>query len=111
MNLVVKSLIREFDVSKREIDELQNADENRMDYDLDDAQLNHELAELSKGIEVEDSKTVVEAGNSEEQDNIDGLVDEVAMLTDGERTNLEHSIRPVKLVLVKVQKISHTYHF
>jgi hypothetical protein len=63
VNLVAKSLIREFDVSKEEI----NAPK--------DAQLNHELAELSKDIKIEEWVTAAEQGGSEELvDNVDGLV-------------------------------------
>ncbi|KAG2742800.1 hypothetical protein P692DRAFT_201679365, partial [Suillus brevipes Sb2] len=84
-----------FDVSKEEI----NAPK--------DARLNHELADLSKDIETEEWVTAAEQGGSEELgDNVDGLVDEVAMLTQDERENLQNSIWPVKLVLVKLHKLA-----
>ena len=38
-----------------------------------------------------------------EVDNDDGLVDEMDDLTDKEKEDLERSIRPVKLALVKVR--------
>ncbi|KAG1855074.1 hypothetical protein C8R48DRAFT_568038, partial [Suillus tomentosus] len=66
-----------------------------------------ELAELSKGIKTEEWATAAEQGGSDEpEDDVNGLVDEVAMLMQDERENLQNSIRPVKLVLVKLHKLA-----
>ncbi|KAG1760962.1 hypothetical protein EDD22DRAFT_759837, partial [Suillus occidentalis] len=42
-----------------------------------------------------------------EADNVEGLVDEMVLLTEGEHNKLQCSIRPVKLVLVKLRKLSN----
>jgi hypothetical protein len=44
-------------------------------------------------------------GDSEDDDNLDGWVDEVEALTLEEREDLEESIQPVKRMLVKVTKV------
>lgn len=84
VNLVAKSLIREFDTSKKQANELLDFG----DEDLDDPS-DEEIA--SEGM----------SGDADE-DNADGWIDEVENLSEDERGALEESIRPVKLILVKV---------
>jgi hypothetical protein len=74
VNLVAKSLIREFDITKRDADEaLADGSENNLELDLEG-----------------------------EVDNDEGWVDEVELLSEDERDALERDIQPVKLALVKV---------
>jgi hypothetical protein len=87
VNLVAKSLIREFDVNKKEGEEAL----------ADDA----ELIELSEEID---------GDASADCDDDEGWVDEVELLEDDERDALEKDIRPVKLALVKVSQAKpHTF--
>jgi hypothetical protein len=86
VNLVAKSLIREFDTKKQDADKALAESGNTG------------LEELSMEIE-EDEGT--DDGDTAE-DNDDGFVDEVELLDDRERFALEKDIQPVKLALVKV---------
>jgi hypothetical protein len=83
VNLVAKSLIREFNVKKQEADQA-------LAHSIDT-----ELEELSAEMEED-------AGVTDEIDNDDGFVDEVELLDEKERVALNKDIRPVKLALVKV---------
>lgn len=96
VNLVAKSLIKEFDVSKKDKEALQTDEDATSD---EDEHLAQELADLSREAEVEGHD---DAPLDEQADNVEGLVDEMALLTEGEHNKLQRSIRPVKLVLVKV---------
>ena len=85
INLVVKSLIKQFDLPKESLDS-----------DSDMARdLNHN-----------DEATIAENGDgdpdAEDVDNEDGLIDEIDQLTAHEHTALETNIRPIRLTLVKV---------
>jgi hypothetical protein len=85
VNLVAKSLIREFDIKKR---------------DADQALADDELDELIQ-VDSEDSDEDDSSADLAD-DNDSGWVDEVELLADDERDALERDIRPVKLALVKV---------
>jgi hypothetical protein len=87
--LVAKSVVRQFDVPKGQAEEA-----------LDEAE--RELREMAEGIDIEDDKTQYEWEASEDDENGDGWIDEVAKLSIADREELEDSIRPVRLVLVKV---------
>jgi hypothetical protein len=91
--LVAKSLIRQFDVLKGQADAA-----------LDEAE--RELSDLAEGIDIEDETTRAEwegtDNEDDESDNTDGWVDEVARLSAADREELEASVTPVRLVLVKV---------
>ncbi|KIK35541.1 hypothetical protein CY34DRAFT_95904, partial [Suillus luteus UH-Slu-Lm8-n1] len=77
VNLVAKSLIREFDVTKKDAD---RALERGAVLTNDEEEVLNELAELSTNIDCEEIET----------------------LSDHERLELQRNIRPIKLVLVKV---------
>jgi len=81
VNLVAKSLIREFDTKKQDADQA--------------------LAEEELSMEIEEDDGMIDDGDTAE-DNDDGLIDEVELLDDTERFALENDIRPVKLALVKI---------
>ncbi|KAG0696295.1 hypothetical protein DFH29DRAFT_791569, partial [Suillus ampliporus] len=63
-----------------------------------------EFADLSNEVEREDASANVD---EELPDNEDGWVDEVALLDQDERIELQRDIRPVKLVLLKLRKLSY----
>ncbi|GBE78938.1 hypothetical protein SCP_0201350 [Sparassis crispa] len=97
VNLVAKSLLRQFDLPKGKADDV-----------LDDAE--RALLELAKDLNMD-----VPKGDDEEEDradNIEGLEDERDGLSPEEIQELEESVQPVKLVLVKtgiqLQKIACT---
>jgi len=95
INLMAKILLRKFDVCNKKADSA-----------LDKAE--KILLELAEGIDLEEFHIrVVVQVDGEDDDDIDGLIDEVAKLSDNEQDRL--SIRPVKLTLVKVI-FNSTYH-
>lgn len=94
VNLCAKSIIRQFDIHKRGPDEPVDAAERDLqdlaeDIDLEEQQ----AAELLKQHAV---------GDNENEDDADGWIDEMAVLSLAERAELHEDIWPVKLVLVKV---------
>jgi hypothetical protein len=96
LNLVAKSLLKQFDVKHEKKD---NNDLN------EDEQL---LLALAENIDEEELTVVQENDNedseSEDDDSLEGWVDEVEALTPDEWEQLEESIQPVKKMLVKVTK-------
>jgi hypothetical protein len=92
VNLIAKTLLKQFDVPKKDAGAA-----------LDDAE--RELLEMAAGLDMEEMLTVAENGvGDEEDDNVDGWVDEMAKLSEEESEELQKSIQPVRLVLVKVRK-------
>jgi hypothetical protein len=92
LSLVAKSIIRQFDIAKGKADEA-----------LDEAE--QELRALAEGIDLEDLATQRERDDNDdddEDDDVDGWVDERNALSVADREALDASVRPVKLVLVKV---------
>jgi hypothetical protein len=98
VNLVAKSIIRQFDLQKRRGDRyLDKAEQELHDLasidDLEDEQANQIMEhEIDGEIDVGD----------ETNDNNDGWIDETMLLSLSERQRSEEDIHPVKLVLVKV---------
>ncbi|KAL4264915.1 Zinc finger BED domain-containing [Pleurotus pulmonarius] len=75
INLVAKSLLRQFD----------------------------ELADLAENLDMEDLQTRIEvAASGEDDDDVEGWVDELESMSDGEREAHRASVQPVCLVLVKL---------
>jgi len=92
VNLIAKSLLKQFDIPKKSADAA-----------LDDAE--RELINLAVGIDVEEMVTIAEQGagsNGEDNDNVEGWVDETASMSAEEREELREKVQPVHLVLVKV---------
>ena len=94
INLVAKSIIRQFDIPKGKADKA-----------LDDAE--RELCELAEGIDLEDLRMQGEREDDDNEDddldeNDDGWIDEREALDVADREELDAAVRPVKLVLVKV---------
>jgi len=90
INLVAKSVIRQFDVTKGKADNSQKS--------------NDALYVLAEGMDLEDLETQreKESSNGDADDNIDGWVDERNILSTANREALDVSVRPVKVVLIKV---------
>ncbi|GBE86486.1 putative AC9 transposase [Sparassis crispa] len=91
VNLVAKSLLHQFDVPKGKADEA-----------LDKAE--RALRELIINLDIDN----LEGENDQEElaDNVEGLEDEQDGLSPEEIRELKESVRPVKLVLMKLQKIT-----
>jgi hypothetical protein len=94
LNLVAKSIIRQFDVPKACADEA-----------LDDAA--KELAALAVDLDIEERISREEQsfeGDDDEgdDDDLDGWADVHADLSAEERKELDKTLQPVRLVLVKV---------
>jgi hypothetical protein len=99
LNLVVKSIIREFDLptSKKKTDGEDD------DEELEDERTK-ELLKLAAEIEHEEEVTANggSEGDTTEDDNIDGWVDEHEEMTEEELLELAESVKPVRLLLTKV---------
>jgi hypothetical protein len=101
VNLVAKSIIKQFNVPKK-----------REDEHLDEAE--QELRNLVGDVEQEEQEAVeamtqhqiggnMDSETEDENDDVDGWVDEMMLLSPAERERVEEDIRPVKLVLVTVR--------
>jgi len=53
-------------------------------------------------MEYEEEETRAEAGDDEEDDNVEGWIDERELLSDADREILDVDVQPVRLVLTKV---------
>ncbi|OJT07830.1 hypothetical protein TRAPUB_1276 [Trametes pubescens] len=97
LNLVVKSLIKHFDV--RETSDPATAEGDA-----------RELLELAREMESEELTTQAErAAGEDEDDELDDADDEVdgmAELTDEQRVEFEHDVLPVKLTMAKLRKLA-----
>jgi hypothetical protein len=97
LNLVPKSLLKQLDVKQDE----------KMDGDLNDNK--QMLLAIAGDVEEEEQimaqENDTEDGDTEDDDSLEGWVDEVEALTDEERENLQESIWPIKRMLVKVMKV------
>lgn len=92
LNLVVKSVIRQFDLPKSKGDKI-----------LDDAA--KELLSLASNIEFEEDELARrdgKEGDEDEDDNVEGWIDERTLMTDAELEELDDSVEPVRLLLTKV---------
>jgi len=92
LNLVAKSIIKQFDVPKAHADDV-----------LDDAA--KELAALAVDLDIEERISREEPSgdgeDDEDEDNVDGWTDVRDGLSSEEREALDESLQPVRLVLVK----------
>src|SRR6202035_3600666 len=100
LNLVAKSVIRQFDVAKGEADGALSSAEKA-------------LQDLADGVDLEDlvaqGEEEVEDDEIEEDRNEEGWIDEREELTEMQCDELDELTRPVKLVLVKVSTIFHQW--
>ena len=92
LNLIAKSVIRQFDVPKAEQNETLD---NRI----------QQLQVLAADIDLEEESTRngVEIGSDEnEEDNVDGWIDEREKMSADDVEMLDESVQPVRFMLVKV---------
>ena len=92
LNLVVKSVIHQFDLPKSKGDKI-----------LDEAA--KELLSLAGNIELEEDELAGrdgKEGEEPEDDNVEGWIDERLLMTDVELEELDGSVEPVRLLLTKV---------
>jgi hypothetical protein len=102
LNLVVKSILRQFDI-------MNPKPESR--HSLDDG--SKELLSLADNLEVEEE---VFSGEGEggitaeepEDDNLDGWIDERTSMDDDDLQELEGSVKPVRVLLTKVRLLFNT---
>jgi len=90
INLVVKSILRQFDVPKSKANEA-----------LDDA--SKALLDIAEGIEHEEAETQAGGSDDEMVDNVEGWIDERELMDEEEKQALDASVMPVRLVLTKVR--------
>jgi hypothetical protein len=89
LNLVVKSIMRQFDMPKKRWDSTSDED----------------LEKLAGNIEAEEDATRAEEDIPEDgpiQDNEEGWVDERDDMTEEDIEELEESVRPIRFLLTKV---------
>ena len=98
LNLVAKSLLRQFDIVKKPETDDDLIDEERESLDLVEGLDAEELTSVTAALEAG-----AEDGDVEDDEELEDWVDEVAELTLEERKNLQENICPVKTVLVKVR--------
>jgi hypothetical protein len=91
LNLVVKSIIQQFDLPK-----------SKGNVSLNEAAT--ELQALAGNIELEEDEWARREGDPEEDDdNVEGWIDERMLMTDRELNELDTSVAPVRLLLTKVR--------
>ena len=89
LNLVARSIIRQFDLPKSQADAALNA-------------ADQELVDLAEELNDEEMDGDLELEDDTDEDDVEGWVDEYAQMLEEDRVELDESIRPVKLVLAKV---------
>lgn len=92
INLVTKSLIKQFNLPKRK-------------GDVSWQYLDDELKRLEEDIALDNYQTGGEFGEDEEVDKTEGLVNELDFLTDNECAELMEHLKLLHLMLAKVSKI------
>jgi hypothetical protein len=98
LNLVVKSIIQQFDLPKSK--KRSGSDNNDVGNDgWDNDEATEALLRLAGDIDVEGD---LMAEGDEEDDNIDGWIDEHGEMTEDELKELSVSVAPVRLLLTKV---------
>ena len=89
-NLVAKSMIKQFDIPR-----------GRQGEDPGEEEKN--LRALADGVDIKDYEMIGTIGKDpEKDDDMDGWVDEIALLSAQEKARLENDIRPVRFALTKV---------
>jgi hypothetical protein len=102
INLVVKSVLKQFDIPNKQVDRV-----------LDDAE--KELEILAKDLEDEEewAREEIEGEGDEDEtdDDIEGLVDEGETLDEEQRAELRIAVLPVRMMLTKVRYILLSQHW
>ena len=100
LNLVVKSIIRQFDLPKSK---KTSDDEDEDDPTLDAATA--ELLKLAADIDLEEQITVSAGDDEVTDDDDEGWIDEREDMTEDELKELAASVQPVRLLLTKVTSL------
>ena len=100
LNLVVKSIIQQFDLPKStkrigDDEESDDSDDEKLD------QATEELLRLAGNIDLEEE--IMANNDEEEPDNDEGWIDKRKEMTADELSGLAASVRPVRLLLTKVR--------
>jgi hypothetical protein len=103
VNLIAKSLLKQFDVKSKKKKGDKDTHNNESDHELDDIEvlvvgLDDEEETMAQELDVDDD-------NIEDEDDVKGWVDELEELTEEERKDLLMSICPVSRTLVKVRSL------
>lgn len=100
LNLVVKSIIRQFDLPNSEIDKV-----------LNDA--TKELLSLAGNIEFEEDELSRdgEDGIAGEEDNVEGWIDERTLMDEEDLNTLDESVKPVRVLLTKVRQYYSIHNY
>ncbi len=93
LNLMVKSIIKQFDLPKAQANGI-----------LDEA--TKELLALTGDIALEEEQTCDIRKDDEDDDNEEGWIDECERMSEWERDELDESVRPVRLLLIKVSQFA-----
>ena len=96
LNLVVKSILKQFDLPKKKKKPNGN-DDDQIDEMIDQA--SKELLQLAGDVEMEGELMV---DDEEDDDNEEGWIDEREEMTEDELRDLSASVAPVRLLLTKV---------
>jgi len=96
LNLIAKSLLKQFDIKQ----------DDKMDGDLNDNEqvLLAIVGDIKEEEHIMAQDNDAEDGDTEDDDSLEGWVDEVHALTDKECKNLQESIWQIQRMLVKVTK-------
>ena len=99
LNLVVKSILKQFDLpkSKEKKESGDNSDNEESDKNMDWAA--EELLKLAGNVDIEGDLML----NDEEEDSNEGWIDEHGEMTEDELRELLASVAPVRLLLTKVR--------
>jgi hypothetical protein len=96
LNLVVKSIIKQFDLPKATADGI-----------LDEA--TRDLLALAGDLALEEEQTRDVGKDDEDDDNEEGWIDERELMSEWERDELDESVQPVRLLLIKVSRFATSH--
>jgi hypothetical protein len=100
INLVAKTILKQFETPKKKA---KGNEGDVVGETLDEFE--NILLELAEGVDLEDSTLLDDDNNDDDGppiDNVEGWEDEMAQMSDTEREDLERALKPLKLVLAKV---------
>jgi len=89
INLVARSLLRQFETTPKKTNDASDGLEG-LDLDAGEEELTRSGPDVEAGFD---------------DDNIEGWIDEVALLGEEERDELKAAVQPVQVVLVKVSSV------
>ena len=101
LNLVVKSIMHQFDIACKQKDK----------HDMMDEQA-YKLKKLARDIEMEELATQADSDNEDKgppHDNEEGWVDKWLNMTEDKIDDLEESIQPIHFLLMKVSDLYMNY--